>query len=322
MSNGTITQQGSFTADGNVKNIPLRADVDWFEVVNITTSTAGGADTGVDFFWRKSFADGTGLENIKTNTTDALARAWLTTGGFTRIDTSENPLAAINTTGTAISNASPPVAACASTAGIIAGDTIRIVNSVGALQFGGIDFTVGTVNTNTDMELVYAPTIATSTTFSFFKVKWQPIFTPRSRYIASISQATQAVVKLTVTHGYSVGQTVVFNVSSDYGMTQIDGLRGEIVSLPAGTNNIVVDIDTSTFTAFAWPITTDGAFTPAKVVPAGEGTIQVAAGTFAGSIVNVANLYMSLAAGTHSPAGVTDDVIHWQAGKVLDVNNE
>ena len=100
-------------------------------------------------------------------------------------------------------------------------------STVGALQFGGVDFTIGAVVANTSFVIPFAPTIVAGTTFSFYKVKWDPIFYPRSRYIKSISKAASAVVILTVTHGYTVGQVIKFNVDSEYGMIEIDGVEGD-----------------------------------------------------------------------------------------------
>jgi len=321
MSNGTIIQQGSFTADGNAKTLVLRADVDWVEVDNYTVSAAGGAATGVEFKWQRGMADDTGFIYTKLAADDSITKGVMTSGGFTRIDTSSDPLTAINTTGTTITGATG-VAAMTSTAGLVAGDVIRLVDPVGALQFGGVDFTIDTIVANTSVDLTYAPVIANSTTFSFYKVKWDPIFYPRSRYISSISKAAQAVVKLTVTHGYTVGQVVKFNVEADYGMTEIDGMEGTITAISTTNNTITVDIDTRTFTTFAWPLTTGVPFTHAKIIPVGAGSSMVAAGGFGDSKDNTAYIGMVLAAGTTSPAGAANDVIYWRAGKALDVNNE
>ena len=47
MADNTIRLQGSFTSDGTAKILPIRSDVDWIRVYNMTTTTAGGAGTGV-----------------------------------------------------------------------------------------------------------------------------------------------------------------------------------------------------------------------------------------------------------------------------------
>jgi hypothetical protein len=324
MSNGTITKAGRFTSTGTAKTITLRGDIDWMEVWNATVLDAAGAGTGAKFEWQRGMTDDTGIEYKKTAATNALQIDMLTSGGFTRIDTSGSPLTAINTTGTAISNAAIPIASCTSTAGLVDGDTVRLIDPTGAQQFGGIDFTIDTVVANTSFRLVYAPQIVAGTSFSFYKVKWEPLFAPKTRYISSITAPGDgtALVETTVTHGYTVGQKVRFNVPSAFGMIEMDQLVGEITNVTTATNTFNVDIDPSTFTAFAWPLTAGVPFTPATVVPVGDGTAQLTAGTFEGAKDNIGKIAMVLAAGTDSPAGILNDVIYWRAGKVLDVNNE
>lgn len=321
MSNGTIIQQGKFTADGNTKIIQLRSNVDWFEVDNATTSAAGGAGTGVEFKWYRGMATDTGIEYQKLAADDSLKKVVLANGGFTLIDTSESPLSALNATGTGITGATG-IATCTSTAGLVDGDTVRLINPVGAQQFGGVDFTITGVVANTQFDLVYSPIIANSTTFSFYKIKWPPLFYPTYRYITSISQAAQAVIIMTVTHYYTVGERVRINVPSEFGMTEINGMTGVITAINSVPNSITVDIDSSAFTAFAWPTTADVPFTHATVHPIGEGTAQTLAGTFDAAQKNIGYIGMQLAAGVDSPAGAANDVIYWRAGKSLNVDIE
>lgn len=67
------------------------------------------------------------------------------------------------------------------------------------------------------------------------------------RSITSISQATQAVVGVGSGHGIVAGRSVYF--SGVVGMTQINGLRGTVVT--AGASTITVNIDTTLFTAYS-----------------------------------------------------------------------
>jgi len=321
MSNGTIIQQGRFTADGNPKTIQMRSDIDWMVVYNQTVLDAAGAGTGAKFEWLRGMDDDTGIEYKKTAATNALQIDMLTSGGFTLVDTSASPLAAIQTTGTGITGATGACTAT-STTGLGENSVIRMINPVGAQQIGGVDFVIDTVVANTSFNLTYLPTIANGTTFSFRKVKWDPIFYPRHRFISSISQAASAVVITTVPHGYVVGQVVRFNVTSDFGMTEIDGLTGTITAVSTAANSFTVDIDTSAFTAFAWPLTTAVPLSHPIVNPVGAGNSMVLAGQYDDAQDNVSYIGMVLAAGTDSPAGALNDVIYWQAGKVLDVNNE
>lgn len=312
----TITHVGKFTADGAAKVLKLRSDVDWMEVWNSTTRAAGGAGTGVGFYWQRGMAADTGFEDQKLAADESLVPVVLASGGFTLIDTSSsNPLGAINATVTAISAAAIPIVSATSTATLIAGDIVRFVDVTGAQQFGGVDFEIDTVNANTNFRLVYAPQIVAGTTGSFYPVNIPPAFYPKRRFISKITKAAAAVITTTVSHGYTVGQSVRLQVPSVFGMTQINELTGKVTAVAAST--ITTDIDSTAFTAFAWPLTAAVPFTHAQVVPVGE----EAGDTLDDATIDQGYIGMSLAAGTDSPAGVANDVIYWRAGKAETVSN-
>src|SRR5690606_1375812 len=88
------------------------------------------------------------------------------------------------------------------------------------------------------------------------------------------------------------------------------------------TNTITIDIDTTGFTAFAFPLTAAPGSTPAQVVPMGENTAQalaLGADILGDATRNDAVFGIQLVAGTGSPAGVANDVIYWVAGKSFKV---
>lgn len=323
---GTIIQQGYFTSDGSNKILDLRSGIDWMKVYNYTqAATQQATGRGVEFYWQRGMAAGTGLEWKKTNSTDALNLVTLSSGGFTLIDSSNQALGALNNGSTgisAVSNASIPVATVGSTAGMAAGSIVRIFNTTGAQQLGGFDFTVG-YNTfsSTTFSLDYMSQIVAGTSGSFRVIPFDPIYYPRRRYITKVTKASSAVVTLSVTHGYKVGQKVRFVVPAAYGMVELDGLQGTITAIDTTTttgNTITVDIDSSAFTTFAWPLTAAVPFTAAEVVPLGEDTAQAlssATDILSDATVNTAYIGMLLAAGAQSPAGSSSDVIYWVAGK-------
>lgn len=328
----TIIMQGRFTSTGAAKTIQLRSDVDWMKVYNFTQmATQQATGRGVEFYWQRGMTVGTGIETKKTNSTDALNGVTLATGGFTLVDSSSQTPGTLNATITAISNANPPVVTNTGTNGLSAGDVVRIINTTGAQQLGGFDFTVGngTLSTTT-FSLDYMSAIVAGTTGSWRKINFDPIFYPRRRFITKITQAAQAVVSLSVTHGYTVGQAVRFVVPAAYGMTEIDGLLGTITAVntavTAGTGNtITVDIDSTAFTTFAWPLTGAVPFTAAEIVPVGENTAQALTSgvdILQDATINTGYIGIILAGGAQSPAGSAADVIYWVAGKSFSVDNQ
>lgn len=330
MSDNTIIQQGRFTSNGAAKTLQIRSDVDWMKIYNITVAAASQTTAvGVEYYWQRGFPDGAMWEYKKSNAANAAnLSAYATTGGFTLVDTSASPNGVVNATVTAVSNATIPVVSNSGTNGLVAGDIVRMINVASAQQLGGFDFTVGynTLTTGT-FSLDYMSQIVAGTTGSWMKIKWDPLFYPRRRYITKISLAASAVVTLSVTHGFKVGQLVRFVVPAAFGMVQMNGLQGTITAIDTTTttgNTVTVDIDSSAFTAFAWPLSAAVPFTAAELVPVGEDTAEaLSAGVdiLSDATVNTGYIGMVLAAGANSPAGVTSDVIYWVAGKSFSVDN-
>lgn len=70
--------------------------------------------------------------------------------------------------------------------------------------------------------------------------------------IASISQAAKAVIETSEAHGFEIGNTVQFFIPTEYGMRQLNGLKGTVLAIPVDTQ-IEVNVDTTTFDPFVLP---------------------------------------------------------------------
>ncbi len=320
MDNTTIISQGRFTATGNDAYLALRSDVDWVEVVNYTEATAQNNGHGCMYRWFRGMAAGDGIVIYHPAADHTLAidtSAALTVPGFYLYDDSSNPVGAPIAL-TSISNALPPRVLVASTAALRDGDVVRIINTAGGLQLGAMDFTI-TVADGTHFDLTNMPAIVAAGGPGTYRViSHQGIYAPRSRTITKITQAVQAVVTTSVDHAYSVGDKVRIYTDTDgyaaFGMTEINGLTANIVATTQHT--FTIDIDTTAFTAFTFPLTGAVAFSPATVVPVGE---NVLVGSLADAKENVATMGIRLGAGVTGPAGSNGDVIYWKAGKSWDV---
>lgn len=317
-----LVASGNFTSAGTVKDIALRSDFDFFETENHTqAATTQATGRGVMFQWRRGYADDSALEFVKTNATNALNMVVVTSGGFTRVDQSVQTLGAAKaTSGTDVTNANPAVVTVTAH-GYSNGSRIRIYGTTDMLQIAGMDFTIGNVSANS-FELSYldASGFASAATAGFVRlVPNNPIFFPNVLYITNITQAASAVVTLSVTHGMAVGGKVRFFVSSDNGMTQIDGLIGTITAVDTTLNTITVDINSTAFTAFTFPTSATAAlgYTQAHIVPVGETATVLSQATN-----NTAQILMRLAAGAQSPAGSEGDAIYWRAWKAGYTNYE
>lgn len=289
---------GSFTS----ANPAARHDVvlpqgqpDYFRIRNRTAWGDDAAETSVEANWWRGMAFDAGQTIDQTVTSGALSSEAITTNGFRFIDTANPPVFAALAT-TDITAAEPAVVTMASTGSIAVGDIVRITESTGMLQIAGYDFQVDAVTLNTSITLqLDASAFAAAATAGNVRLFIPSRFYPRWRYIVpledavGITQATQATVTFSVDHDFTTGEKVTFNVPDAYGMTEINGLTGTIVSIGnmaegavytavadgTAANAIRVDIDSSGFTAFAMPTSAAYAagLTPATVVPAGSGII-------------------------------------------------
>lgn len=276
---------GTFTSDGTTKNISLPSGYNSFEMINITDIGSTAANTNVmRAQGTSSMSAGSAYYNPKTSgaATNAL-EVTTTTGGFTFISDSASLSngASVALNGTEINRANPAVADTGSTTGLVAGvSVVRLFNTTGMLQVAGMDFTVGTIVTDTSFQLKYLNNTgfaADATSGSYRIINADSRFYPRARYITAITKASSAVITMSVSHGYTVGQAVRIVVPSAFGMTEINGLVGNITAITTGsTNTITVDIDSTGFSTFAFPTSATAAtgVTFAQVVPVGEAAIN------------------------------------------------
>lgn len=279
---------GTFTSDGLVRNLSLPSGYTKIELWNITDLGSTAASTPVMQAWgTSSMAAGSGVYALKTNGAATIAIPTTLAangGGFTFVDDSAAaPLGAALTV-TSTTNAAPPVVSLASTAGLANGDVVRYYNSAGQLNISGYDFTIDTVVTNTSLNLAYMVAPGGAGTGGFVRrVPFDPRYYPVNRFITSISQATSAVIVLSVTHGFTVGQKVRIIVPDLYGMTEMNNQLVTITAINTTTNSITVDIDSSGFTAFAFPTSAQAAVGVnfAQVVPVGEAAVNTTAQPYA-----------------------------------------
>lgn len=273
---------GTFTSDGTAVNLDLPSDVQEFEMVNLTDIGSAAASTPVmTARWALGMDAGEAIYALKTNSAATIAIPTMTTsGGFTRIadsgDQSPGASVALTAGADAVNQAATAVAKTGTTTNLVDDTTVvRMFATEDMYQISGMDFTIGTVVASTSFELKYLNSsgfAADAVDGSYRIIPFDPRYYPRRRFITGLTQASSAVITLSVTHGFTVGQAVRIVVPAAFGMTEIDGLIGNITAISTANNTITVDIDSSAFTAFAFPTSAVAAagVTFAQVVPVGE----------------------------------------------------
>jgi len=310
----TELKQGNFISDGKKKFIAFGSQVDWIETINFSIAEADQTTAkGVKFSWQKGFATDSALEELKSNSSNASNLTQIITiGGFTPIDSSVPKLGAEHNTIVAISNAVIPVVTNTGVNGLNAGDVVRLFDVAGAHQICGIDFTVGlNTLTNTTFSLDFMSQIGTATLGSWARIVIPPSFVPSVEVITKITNAPEAEIHVSTENDYSVGEMLRVKVPDVYGMREINGLVAkvlEVVKWGAGAK-IKVDLDTSTFTPFAFPIHSQVPFDKAELISIGTKASEPVPS------LSYASYGMLLASGVNSPAGVAGNKIFWRAGK-------
>ena len=137
-------------------------------------------------------------------------------GGFTLLDTSLQTPGPVNAL-TAITAANPPVVTSVAVTPAV-GSVVRIINPNNQRGIGGLDFTVTAVNPGVSFTIGNMNLLnSVASTAGFWRqILFDPIFYPRRRFITFIRNAAQAVVYLSVTHQFAVGQRIRLNFGGDF----------------------------------------------------------------------------------------------------------
>lgn len=275
---------GSFVSDGTATSISIPSGYNKFELTNISDIGSTAANTNVmEALGTSSMLAGSAYYTPKTSGAATLGtRTTTLTNGFTFVEDSASVAIGASVATTATTAASPAVVSTGTTTGLVASSSIvRIYNNTNMQQISSMDFTVGTISAGVSFQLKYLDASgfsAAGTTGAYRIINARAAFYPKRRYITKITAASSAVITLSVTHMYTVGQAVRFIVPSIFGMTQMNGLLGTITAIDTTNNTITVNIDSSAFTAFAFPTSATAALgiTFAQVVPVGEAAINSA----------------------------------------------
>lgn len=327
MAYNTTTSQGTFVSTGASQFLAFPSGVDWIHTYNITQlTTPASPGVVVEAYWQRPMVNGSAIFYGNTTGTTALNALYDATGGFYQFDTTSLPQNApvIISAGT---NTTQPTFSTGNTTGLFTGSIVRVTNLATAPNLNGYDFSVGTVVGSTSFQikniLANAPGAVSGAGFytliSSFPPSVIPIpyWYPSLRRIINITQATQAVITTSVDSGYIAGQSIRLDIPPQFGMIQADGLLVNIVSVSGG--NITVNLDTTGFTAFTFPLVAAYPFTPAQTIPVGEETDAFSnPNLLDDATLNTGASGLVLTGGAGGPAGAASDVIMWIGGKTFN----
>ena len=284
------------------KDIPMTDRPDWVFVKNLTDWGDTTAVTGIESEWFSSMAQGSYIGKTQTITTNALSSNTGTTGGFTFIDQT-NPPTYAKVAITAI-DGTTGIVLTGTTTGINVGDYVRLINVTSALQLSTILFQVTAVSAGVSITLgmfataVTAGLVVANGTTGFYQKVYPGFMYPKLSPVLYITRATQAKVYFARPNDYTPGELVDFQIPVPYGMIQLSNLTGTprgglYLGHPSGAarvlqtinsateSSIVLDYDTTGFTAFQFPTSATYSVganaSPAVCFPAGSGIVPFGA---------------------------------------------
>jgi hypothetical protein len=340
MATNTTIQQGSVTATGNDIWIPLINGADWVEVVNYTQTIAATQWAATKFYWQYGMGNDDALQEFHSTASQIVSTSFCSTGyngatyrGISTANSSSTPNYGASIVVAAVTAAAPPLVNTATTTGLIANKSIvRLSNLTTGGQMCGIDFSIGVIVPATSFQLAHMPIPAAGGTGFYRQIPYPSLFYPRRRYITQVTVGATTTLVTSVTNSFNIGETVRFVVPAAFGMTQLNGLLGTVLAVnqvgTTGNNTVTVNIDSSAFTAFVFPLVAAVPFSYAEIIPVGEDTATALANNaniLADSTINTG--WTGIILGTDASAaavalgsagGTVGDLIYWKAGSSFD----
>jgi hypothetical protein len=297
--------RGSFISTGAGFNLPLGFIPDYYHALNYTQmSSVANPAVVKKVEWFRGMPAGSAL--LVKNTTGLATdeSSLITTLGITAYDDG-NPLANAPIVVTSISQAGAALVT-ANAHGLVTGDLVRVYSSTGMTQLNGLVFTVTYVGVNTFTIPVDTSGFVAPGAGGFVQKVSSSLFSPYRNEIVGISQAASAIVSTARAHGYVVGDYVRLKVPSQFGMIQANDKQVRITAVGSPVT-FTCDLDTTAFTAFAFPLVASYPLTFAQVVPIGEIALSLL-----DPMRNVGTIGLSLGSGV---VGAASDVWYWYALK-------
>jgi len=335
---------GSTVSNGVTTSVVLPFVPNFIEIWNPTqaAAAAGGVSRA---WWTSDMGTGT-AQYVTTSVGPADGSHVATTGGFSIIQAGLSlqygPVYNHAVGDFSISTANPAVVTTTVAHGLVTGNVIIFQNlyqtaTTGMAQIGGMAFTVSSASTTgfTLLGLPAAGFAAAATAVTSRRIYQYNQMLPEFMYVTAISQASQAVVTVSVdpTNLVYVGQKLVFQIPQSFGMTQLttagspgtQDLPAVVTAVNYAAYQFTINVNTSAYTPFAFPASTLSPTSPlfATVAPAGSSTqyipsLQTYTGyDFTRQPFRSSQQFplMNLQAGAQSPAGSSGDIIVYQAWK-------
>lgn len=265
MASLTPDYYNTFTSDGTAMDFEIAFRPTLVRVTNLSVwGTPTSSSTVAESRWVPETSSTTYTKSI---TSSATVFGSITTGGISIENFDGNVFGGRNT-GTTISSSSPATGT-STTHNLQTGDVVYISSATGMTQIEGMRFHVTRTSANA-FNFTYLNSSGFAAGATAFSWQKQNFITnsPEVIDITNVSRANNAVVTFASTNTNPVGRMITFRGFQEFGMVEIEGRSATITSVNTSNNTATVDLDTSGFTAFAFPASgSSGALRP-HAVPA------------------------------------------------------
>lgn len=232
------------------------------------------------------------------NNSGALVPVSLTSGGISVGTTapmqSGTPIAI-----TAITAANPAVVTCADTSSLSSGQDVWIAYATGMSQIAQMPFTIEVLS-GTTFSLKYLNASGFSSPATVGSVvpliNYGAATNPFTNFITSISSVgLQTEIVFSVAQNFQVGQMIQVYVPTNFGgMQELNLNTGQyspsnlggyqITAVNASTNTVTINVNSSSFGAFAFPSNAVALVQPAGIIQSAQASIS---GTYWGNLTDV-----------------------------------
>ena len=172
--------------------------------------------------------------------------------------------------------------------GFVVGDIVRVTNLTSAPELGGLAMTVTAVGSTTQFTTLLNSTNSVTSVGKVRKIgnvnlPPRSLYYPEIRAIAAITLANPMVVTTLVQQNYQIGDVVRFAIPSQYGLVQLNSTSNGLpvqatvsaVNNAVGTQTVTfANVDSTAFTAFAYPGTGFYPIGLPVMIPQGEGNLN------------------------------------------------
>jgi len=269
--------KGRFVSTGGIKVINLPFQPDSVEFWNF--SAAGTpAQNGVPYaYWDSLMGQGTASAQY-FNATPVLSTGNVTSGGISTFSAGQllqfGPTLVVSD----ITKASPASVTTTTAHNLVSGDVVILeglfeTSTTGMPQIAGIPFTVTVTSTtaftipwNTNQSNYTVISGAATGTPRVKKVLYPAIYFPGTTVISNITLGATTTVDTASAHNFRVGQEVAFRIPQQYSTVELNSLPNNLTpGAPAygyviavtDYNTVVVNIDSSSYTAFTNNVSVD-----------------------------------------------------------------